>query len=267
MADEEMIWDEAAGKLVPKSGYKNEAESAKDDTSDRHKRPTRRQGKPAGSSTSGEASLTPANQGAGGEAASTPGGAPKGTTGESGSGTSDAGTDGSPAAKSPAPKSSAPGSSATESPAASSSGNTGVGLRGAPPRVGGGRDEKTTAHGAGDEEDDVAGWLAFLDRSLKGGFSIVHTGQNSIGRGPDNHIVIAGERTVTREAAAFLIVDPVDWTAHLRSGTGRSLVRVNDELITEARTLAPGDRIQIGKVTCMYVPFPWDAVSDDDDDA
>lgn len=211
MANDEMIWDEAAGKLVPKSGYKKEAVSSDRDV-DRDKRPTRKHdtgGSPAGAKDTAE------------EAQET---------------------------------------NSTSAPPAGS-------LGGPPKRVARASGEKTTAHGADNEHDEkTAGWLAFLDRSVKGGFSVVRPGQNSIGRGPENHIVIAGERTVTREAAAFIIVDPEDGSAHLRSGTGRSIVRVNGELIPDSKMLAPGDQIQIGKVTCMYVPFPWDAVTDDEDD-
>lgn len=229
MSDEEKIWDEATGKLVPKSGYKSDTGSVKrGGDAGRDTRPTRKRG--AGR----DRAAVPEE----------PGDEGPGTTGTAAPGSGAAGAQDN-------------GDERAETPAAGA-------LSGPPKRVGRGRDEKTTAHGADEEEEGVAGWLAFLDRSVKGGFSVVRPGQNSIGRGPENHIVIAGERTVTREAAAFIIVDPEDRSAHLRPGMGRSIIRVNGELITESCVLTPGDRIRIGKVTCMYVPFPWDAVPDDE---
>lgn len=241
MADSEMVWDEASGKLVPKSGFRKESGPAKTDGRAAEKR-TRRM---ADRATNGDRPEHAAPH-AQGERAETP--SPDVRADDDGARAADPRAGEMPDRKVPDEQ----------------SGGRSLGT--APKRVARGRDEKTVAHGAGEEDWETAGWLAFLDRSVKGGYSVVRPGQNSIGRGPDNHIVIEGERTVTREAAAFIIVDPDDRSVHLRPGIGRSIVRINDKLVADTQSVSPGDRIQIGKVTCMYVPFPWDAAPDDDAD-
>lgn len=125
-------------------------------------------------------------------------------------------------------------------------------------------DDFTRIHGSmteGDEQLEVAGWLAYLDRSSQAVYSIVHFGQNSIGRGDTNSIVIEGESSVTREAAAFIVIDPEDGTGYLRPGLGRSVVRVNGQLVTESKVITASDSIKIGEFTCVYVPFPWNALT------
>lgn len=215
MSNDEMIWDAAAGKLVPKAGFRKEPDQPAA-AEDRVRQPTRK--------------MKSRSEGA----------QPNNVAVES-----------EPVAA--RPEESSAQRDATPTPR----------RRDAKPVR---DDELTVAHGAADtEEEATAGWLAFLSGTPKGGFSVVRIGQNAIGRGHDNHIIIEGERSVSRVAAAFIIVDPSDLSAHLRPGLGSSIVRVNGELIATSHVLAVDDHIQIGDVSCAFVPFPSPVVPSDGD--
>lgn len=70
---------------------------------------------------------------------------------------------------------------------------------------------------------------------------------NSIGRHPENDIIISDEYASARHAT-ICWEDGAWWLKDLNSSNGTKL---NDELVTEPCKLAPGNRIKVGRTVFL----------------
>lgn len=113
----------------------------------------------------------------------------------------------------------------------------------------------------------VVGWLVVIDGPGKGADFRLIQGNNAIGRGPNNEVVLDfGERTdvaVSREAHAIIVFDNHSNEFFIERGDSRNLPRVNNSTVRRDSDLAAGDIIQVGETKLLFQPlagenFQWD---------
>jgi hypothetical protein len=134
----------------------------------------------------------------------------------------------------------------------------------------GGRTERLVRRQTG--IDPVVGWLVCVAGPERGNDYRLHTERNFIGRGEAMDVRIAGDRTISRDNHCSLSFDPKRDSFRLLPGEARGLVYLNGEELVSASPLGPGDRIELGETTLLFVPlcgtgFRWAAPAPEDTDA
>lgn len=114
---------------------------------------------------------------------------------------------------------------------------------------------------------EVAGWLVCVSGKYKGRAFVCEEGRNRIGNDMSYEISLTMEPSVTREVHAYLIYEPKNSVFYLENGIGNGLVYLNDEILFSHNKLEAYDKIQIGKVTFVFVPlcgdkFKWEDYAD-----
>ena len=117
------------------------------------------------------------------------------------------------------------------------------------------------------ENKEVAGWLVCVSGRYKGRAFVCEEGRNRIGNDMSYEIALTMEPSVTREVHAYLIYEPKNSVFYLENGIGNGLVYLNDEILFSHNKLEAYDKIQIGKVTFVFVPlcgdkFKWEDYAD-----
>ena len=114
-------------------------------------------------------------------------------------------------------------------------------------------------------DDPPVGWLVIVDGPGKGNVARLRCGVNSIGRNPENLVVLDyGDRLISRGEHAVIIYDPNERVFHIHRGMrGRNLTYVNRQAIVDAARLEPLAHIQMGGTTLRFVPlcgehFTWE---------
>jgi hypothetical protein len=111
--------------------------------------------------------------------------------------------------------------------------------------------------------DPVVGWLVVRRGLGRGCFRPIFYGQNSIGRGSDQRIVLDfGDPRISRQGHAFLIYDDVAQKFYIRDGGKTNLVRHNGQLVMTPTELHDRDELTIGGTTLLFVAlcgsaFDW----------
>lgn len=127
-----------------------------------------------------------------------------------------------------------------------------------------------TTYSADDEEDEgktvrhssldgnvepVVGWLVCLNGEDAGKSFILKSGRNFIGRGSKMDVVISGDMSISREKHAIILYEPKKRVFLAQPGDSKELFYVNDEVVLNATSLSPYDKLLIGNTELYFVPF------------
>lgn len=109
--------------------------------------------------------------------------------------------------------------------------------------------------------EPVVGWLVCIEGLNRGRDYCVRSGQNSIGRAPENDICISGDPGISRERHVLITYDSATRTFCLTPGYSRALARVNGHPLLSSTPLKLHDQIELGVTKLLFVPFCGDAFS------
>lgn len=110
--------------------------------------------------------------------------------------------------------------------------------------------------------DPVVGWFVCISGEHTGESFCIFSGNNSIGRGSNNKIVINRDKKISREKHALVIYEPKKKMFFVQPGNGSGLTYVNDEFISSNVKLSEKDIVEIGESKLMFIPlcgesFEW----------
>jgi hypothetical protein len=126
------------------------------------------------------------------------------------------------------------------------------------------RSNKTVLWGAVGEADDpmsnpVAGWLVIIKGPGRGAFVKVGQQVNTIGRDPDNSIVLDfNDNTISGKEHAEIIYDPANRKFYASRKGGKNLAYVNGAPVLQVVELNKGDLLRLGNTEMRFVPFCGD---------
>lgn len=111
--------------------------------------------------------------------------------------------------------------------------------------------------------DPVVGWLVCIEGQQKGKDFRMHSENNYIGRGEDMDICILGDETISREKHAIISFDPRTKKYYFSPGSGRNIVRLNDQAVFMTNEIKLHDVIELGQTKFIFVPlcndeFTWE---------
>ena len=109
----------------------------------------------------------------------------------------------------------------------------------------------------------TVGWLVCIGGPHLGQDFVMHAGKNTIGRNDNNEIILSNDSQVSREKHALIIYEPRKRNFYLQPGDSSGLTYLNDEFISEQKSLKKGDLIEIGSTKLLVIPlcgedFSWD---------
>lgn len=113
------------------------------------------------------------------------------------------------------------------------------------------------------QSEPLVGWIVCVKGVNFGkGFS-VFSGMNSVGRNPDNRIVVPDDSGISREKHALIVYEPKKRVFYIKSGESSGLTYVNDEIVMETQKLEAWDKITLGGSDFLLVPlccerFSWE---------
>lgn len=102
--------------------------------------------------------------------------------------------------------------------------------------------------------DPVVGWLVCVEGPEKGKSYILHSGVNFVGRDDSNDISFPYE-AISRRNHMKIAYDPKYISYRLIPGESHDIVYHNDEGLYEACSLEAYDRIELGELKLVFVPF------------
>lgn len=123
---------------------------------------------------------------------------------------------------------------------------------------------KTVGIYSQDSGEPVVGWLVCIKGESFGESFNLKAGKNSIGRGAGMDVMLAQERTVSRDKHAVLTYEPKKRIFLIQPGDGNGLVYLNDDLLMSFSEIKNGDVIQLGEALFRFVPLCGEAFSWDD---
>lgn len=103
--------------------------------------------------------------------------------------------------------------------------------------------------------DPVVGWLVCHEGANQGRDYRIRAGFNNIGRDTSSQICIAGDETIAREEHAKIFFDVKSACFHVVSGSGRSGIYVNNQVVLQPTVLKAYDVLEIGSTKLIFVPF------------
>ena len=111
--------------------------------------------------------------------------------------------------------------------------------------------------------EPVVGWLVAISGNHFGESFYIHAGQNSIGRGADNDIVVGLDNSISRVKHALIVYEPKKRKFYLQPGASSGLTYLNDEYITESKLVEAKDVIELGESKLLFIPlcgpdFTWE---------
>lgn len=105
------------------------------------------------------------------------------------------------------------------------------------------------------KREPVVGWLVCTIGTYFGQSFPLKSGRNFLGRGGNMDVCLEGENSVSRERHAVIIYEPRERMFLAQPGDSRELFYVNDDVVLDNVVLKPYDRISLGKVDLMLIPF------------
>ena len=110
--------------------------------------------------------------------------------------------------------------------------------------------------------DPVVGWLVCKTGAEKGKDYRIHAENNYIGRSESMDICIHGDETITRENHAIVTYDNIKGEFFFTPGMGRSIIRINGNVVLAPTKLNAFDEIEMGITKFVFVPlcgpdFTW----------
>lgn len=103
--------------------------------------------------------------------------------------------------------------------------------------------------------EPVVGWLVCISGENAGEDFALKSGRNFIGRSASMDIVLAGDKSVSREKHAILLYEPRKREFLAQPGDSRELFYVNDEVVLNTEKLNAYDKLLIGNTELLFVPF------------
>lgn len=110
--------------------------------------------------------------------------------------------------------------------------------------------------------DPVVGWLVCIDGVNKGKDYSMHSENNYIGRDQEMDICVIGDENISRKKHAIISFDPRTKKYYFSPGSGRNIVRLNNQAIFMTNELKYHDIIELGETKFIFVPlcdedFTW----------
>ena len=112
-----------------------------------------------------------------------------------------------------------------------------------------------------EKDDDDSVTIGFGDKGT--GFPL-KTGRNFIGRNANQDIVLAKDRTVSRDKHAIIVYEPRQRKFIVQPGDSRGLFYLNDEVVLGSKELNAYDVILVGETKLAFIPFCGKKFSWDD---
>ena len=111
--------------------------------------------------------------------------------------------------------------------------------------------------------DPIVGWLVCVQGRRYGECFTIGAGKNSIGRGADNRISIAGDAQVSRSQHAYIIYEPRSRKFYLQPGNSSGLTYLNQQLVLLPELLKERDEIGLNESRFLFIPlcnesFSWE---------
>jgi len=111
--------------------------------------------------------------------------------------------------------------------------------------------------------EPFVGWLVCIKGPAQCKTYKINAGRNSVGRDDSNHIIIRDDMRISRSKHCWVTYEPKKRIFFIQPGDSSGLTYVNDDFITENRTLVAGDKIELGDSLFMLVPlcgesFSWE---------
>lgn len=111
--------------------------------------------------------------------------------------------------------------------------------------------------------DPVVGWLVAIEGPHIGDSFQLYVGKNTIGRNDKNKVMLAMDRSVSRENHAFIIYEPKRRAFYLQSGDSDGLIYLNDSFINGSQIMNKNDVLEIGSSKLIFIPlcgkdFSWE---------
>lgn len=103
--------------------------------------------------------------------------------------------------------------------------------------------------------EPVVGWIICVKGESQGESFNLKAGKNAIGRGAGMDVILAQERSVSRDKHAVITYEPKKRVFLIQSGDSSGLVYLNDELLMNFAELKPYDTIQLGEAIFKFLPF------------
>ncbi|MCM1082834.1 MAG: FHA domain-containing protein [Clostridium sp.] len=103
--------------------------------------------------------------------------------------------------------------------------------------------------------EPVVGWLVCISGEDAGTDFALKSGRNFIGRSTSMDVVLAGDKSVSREKHAILLYEPRKREFLAQPGDSRELFYVNDEVVLNTEKLNAYDKLLIGNTELLFVPF------------
>ena len=114
---------------------------------------------------------------------------------------------------------------------------------------------KTVGVYADASTEPVVGWLICVKGESFGESFNLKAGKNSIGRGAGMDVMLAQERSVSRDKHAIITYEPKKKIFLIQPGESSGLVYLNDDLLMNFAQLAAYDTIQLGEAIFKFLPF------------
>ena len=111
--------------------------------------------------------------------------------------------------------------------------------------------------------DPIVGWIVCIKGKRYGECFTIGAGKNSIGRGDDNRIHIAGDVQVSRSQHAYIIYEPRSRKFYLQPGNSSGLTYLNQQLVLMPELLKERDEIGLNESRFLFIPlcnesFSWE---------
>lgn len=103
--------------------------------------------------------------------------------------------------------------------------------------------------------DPVVGWLVCKTGEEKGKDYRIHAENNYIGRSENMDICIRGDETITRDNHAIVTYDNIKGEFFFTPGMGRSIIRINGNVVLAPTKLNAFDEIEMGITKFIFVPL------------
>ena len=108
--------------------------------------------------------------------------------------------------------------------------------------------------GMDSEQPPVTGWLVCIQGAQRGSDFRLHSGKNFLGRSPSMDIVLADDKTVSRDKHCSVVYDPKGNHFYLAPEKGNIVLR-NGNMVERAEILQERDTLQLGETILQFIPF------------
>lgn len=103
--------------------------------------------------------------------------------------------------------------------------------------------------------EPVVGWLVCTAGKYFGQSFPLKSGRNFVGRSHQMDVCLEGEASVSRDRHAAIIYEPRGRMFLAQPGDSRELFYLNDKVVLDNEKLSPYDRLSVGKVELLLIPF------------